>query len=137
MTKVSINTSRSVASHRERCIRIDPAKPCAAAGWDQDQHFVMSHDFFVSQHQKVVSCGNQFEIVGDKASSCLAREVPTLAPSFNPSSASIANVSCSCIPPQKKRSAVQCKRTRAVHHLCPAFGIALPIVVNTSGNRQN
>ena len=40
----------------------------ACAGWDHDQHFVISHDFFTTQHQKVVSCGNQFEIVGNKVS---------------------------------------------------------------------
>jgi hypothetical protein len=36
-------------------------------GWDKHIHFVSSDDFFKSAHKKLVSCGNQFEIVGHKA----------------------------------------------------------------------
>ena len=35
-------------------------------GWDKDIHFVASHDFFKSAHAKLVSCGNQFELIGRK-----------------------------------------------------------------------
>ena len=35
-------------------------------GWDKDIHFVRSDDFFSSQHTKLASCGNQFEVVGNK-----------------------------------------------------------------------
>ena len=35
-------------------------------GWDKDIHFVASHDFFKSAHNKLVSCGNQFELIGKK-----------------------------------------------------------------------
>ncbi len=35
-------------------------------GWDKNIHFVLSDDFFKSAHKKLVSCGNQFEIVGRK-----------------------------------------------------------------------
>ena len=35
-------------------------------GWDRDIHFVASHDFFKSAHSKLVSCGNQFELIGQK-----------------------------------------------------------------------
>ena len=34
--------------------------------WDKDMHFVTSHDFFKSAHSKLVSCGNQFEVIGRK-----------------------------------------------------------------------
>jgi len=34
--------------------------------WDKDIHFVSSQDFFKSAHTKLVSCGNQFEIIGRK-----------------------------------------------------------------------
>lgn len=34
--------------------------------WDKDMHFVTSQDFFKSAHSKLVSCGNQFEIIGRK-----------------------------------------------------------------------
>ena len=37
-------------------------------GWDKDMHFVMSGDFFRSAHRKLVSCGNQFELIGSQAS---------------------------------------------------------------------
>ena len=36
-------------------------------GWDKDMHFVMSGDFFRSAHRKLVSCGNQFELIGSQA----------------------------------------------------------------------
>ncbi|KAK9828958.1 hypothetical protein WJX72_003046 [[Myrmecia] bisecta] len=32
-------------------------------GWDKDIHFVSSEDFFKSSHRKIVSCGNQFEVL--------------------------------------------------------------------------
>ena len=32
-------------------------------GWSADIHFVRSDDFFVSKHEKIVPCGNQFEIL--------------------------------------------------------------------------
>ena len=35
-------------------------------GWDKDIHYVRSDDFFKSQHTKLASCGNQFEVVGSK-----------------------------------------------------------------------
>lgn len=35
-------------------------------GWDKDIHFVRSDDFFKSQHTKLASCGNQFEVIGNK-----------------------------------------------------------------------
>lgn len=31
--------------------------------WDKNVHYVMSHDFFNTSHDKVVSCGNQFDII--------------------------------------------------------------------------
>lgn len=34
--------------------------------WDKDMHFVTSQDFFKSAHNKLVSCGNQFEVIGRK-----------------------------------------------------------------------
>jgi len=34
--------------------------------WDKDIHFVSSSDFFKSAHTKLVSCGNQFELIGHK-----------------------------------------------------------------------
>ena len=36
-------------------------------GWDKDMHFVVSSDFFRSAHRKLVSCGNQFELIGSQA----------------------------------------------------------------------
>ncbi len=36
-------------------------------GWDKDMHFVRSADFFRSAHSKLVSCGNQFELIGAQA----------------------------------------------------------------------
>ena len=35
-------------------------------GWDEQIHFIRSDDFFASAHTKLASCGNQFEIAGDK-----------------------------------------------------------------------
>ncbi|KAK9806438.1 hypothetical protein WJX73_007437 [Symbiochloris irregularis] len=31
--------------------------------WDKNVHYVVSHDFFKTSHEKVVSCGNQFDII--------------------------------------------------------------------------
>ena len=51
------------------CIKLQGPYP----GWDKDIHFVASHDFFKSAHNKLVSCGNQFELIGKKvrAAACL------------------------------------------------------------------
>jgi hypothetical protein len=35
-------------------------------GWDKDIHFIISHNLFTSQHEKVVPCGNQFEILAHR-----------------------------------------------------------------------
>ena len=35
-------------------------------GWDAQMHFIQSDDFFKSAHDKVASCGNQFEIAAHK-----------------------------------------------------------------------
>ena len=35
-------------------------------GWDPNLHFVASHDFFASDHEKIAPCGNQFEILAHK-----------------------------------------------------------------------
>ena len=35
-------------------------------GWDKDLHFVRSDDLFDTKHQKLVACGNQFEIVAHR-----------------------------------------------------------------------
>ena len=35
-------------------------------GWDEQIHFIRSDDFFASAHKKLASCGNQFEIAGQK-----------------------------------------------------------------------
>lgn len=37
-------------------------------GWDKDLHFVRSDDLFQTQHQKLIACGNQFEIVAHRVS---------------------------------------------------------------------
>lgn len=37
-------------------------------GWDKDLHFVRSDDLWDSQHTKLVACGNQFEVVGQRVS---------------------------------------------------------------------
>ena len=38
-------------------------------GWDKDLHFVRSDDLWDSQHTKLVACGNQFEVIGQRVSS--------------------------------------------------------------------
>jgi hypothetical protein len=35
-------------------------------GWDKDLHFVRSDDLWDSQHTKLVACGNQFEVIGQR-----------------------------------------------------------------------
>ncbi|KAL3138147.1 hypothetical protein ABBQ38_005375 [Trebouxia sp. C0009 RCD-2024] len=35
-------------------------------GWDKDLHFVRSDDLWDSHHTKLVACGNQFEVVGQR-----------------------------------------------------------------------
>lgn len=35
-------------------------------GWDKDLHFVRSDDLFETKHQKLIACGNQFEIVAHR-----------------------------------------------------------------------
>ena len=35
-------------------------------GWDKDLHFVRSDDLWDTQHTKLVACGNQFEVVGQR-----------------------------------------------------------------------
>ena len=42
--------------------------------WDKNVHYVMSHDFFKSAHEKLASCGNQFDIIARKV-------IPALTPS--------------------------------------------------------
>lgn len=42
--------------------------------WDTHVHYVMSDDFFKTPHEKLVSCGNQFDIISHKVKltySCL------------------------------------------------------------------
>ena len=43
-------------------------------------HYVMSHDFFKSSHEKLASCGNQFDIIAHKVTPALtpARELAAL-----------------------------------------------------------
>ncbi|BDA42979.1 Vacuolar protein sorting/targeting protein 10 [Coccomyxa sp. Obi] len=45
--------------------------------WDKDMHFVTSQDFFKSAHNKLVSCGNQFEVIGRKVYLALPSDCPT------------------------------------------------------------
>ncbi|KAK9845742.1 hypothetical protein WJX81_001203 [Elliptochloris bilobata] len=46
-------------------------------GWDKDMHFVISSDFFRSAHRKLVSCGNQFELIGSQVFVALPSDCPT------------------------------------------------------------
>ena len=39
-------------------------------GWDEQIHFIQSDDFFASAHNRLASCGNQFEIAAHKVSTC-------------------------------------------------------------------
>ena len=34
--------------------------------WDHNVHYIVSRDFFKTNHEKLVSCGNQFDIVSNK-----------------------------------------------------------------------
>ena len=36
--------------------------------WDKNVHYVMSKDFFTTAHEKLASCGNQFDILNNKVS---------------------------------------------------------------------
>ena len=47
--------------------------------WDKNVHYVVSHDFFKTNHEKVVSCGNQFDIVNGKVSGDCGSVQPELA----------------------------------------------------------
>ena len=38
-------------------------------GWDKDLHFVRSDDLWDTQHTKLVACGNQFEVIGQRVRS--------------------------------------------------------------------
>lgn len=35
-------------------------------GWDKDLHFVRSDDLWDSDHTKLIACGNQFEVIGQR-----------------------------------------------------------------------
>ena len=39
--------------------------------WDRNVHYIVSRDFFKTNHEKLVSCGNQFDIVSKKVLSML------------------------------------------------------------------
>ena len=34
--------------------------------WDRNVHYIVSRDFFKTNHEKLVSCGNQFDIISNK-----------------------------------------------------------------------
>lgn len=55
---------------------LPPSGPFGHA-WDSNVHFVSSHDFFNSQHDKVVACGNMFEIISHKVFLALPSKCPT------------------------------------------------------------
>ena len=38
--------------------------------WDRNVHYIVSRDFFKTNHEKLVSCGNQFDIISNKVSCC-------------------------------------------------------------------
>ena len=59
-TKDSFPDETIFATAYESATSMKGPKP----GWDKDMHFVMSSDFFRSAHKKLVSCGNQFELIG-------------------------------------------------------------------------
>lgn len=40
-------------------------------GWDKDLHFVRSDDLWDTEHTKLVACGNQFEVIGQRVRSLL------------------------------------------------------------------
>ena len=42
---------------------------------DVNVHYVRSNDFFRSQHEKLVNCGNQFDILAGKVSAHLVQKV--------------------------------------------------------------
>ncbi len=62
--------------------------------WDPNVHFVASHDFFNSQHDKVVACGNMFEIISHKVFLALPSKCPT-APDGQ--AKSVPQVWCVCV----------------------------------------
>ena len=37
--------------------------------WDKNVHYIMSQDFFKSNHEKIASCGNKFDILAHRVSS--------------------------------------------------------------------
>ena len=43
--------------------------------WDRNVHYVMSQNLFQNSHEKLVSCGNQFDILNNKARSHAAPSV--------------------------------------------------------------
>ena len=50
-------------------------------GWDEQIHFIRSDDFFASAHDKLASCGNQFEIAAHKVPFVLQSAVRVLGSS--------------------------------------------------------
>ena len=56
-------TARAPGRRAESAAAMKGPRP----GWDKDMHFVRSADFFRSAHAKLVSCGNQFELIGAQA----------------------------------------------------------------------
>ena len=46
--------------------------------WDKNVHYIMSRDFFATSHEKLVSCGNQFDILNNKVRYVLADQTSRL-----------------------------------------------------------
>ena len=63
-------------------------------GWDKDLHFVRSDDLWDSEHTKLVACGNQFEVVGQRVSISISH-VCSLAPTTVSARAAANHFACS------------------------------------------